>query len=338
MDSYSALRCNSPSFCYLFIDSSSICHALSNDTRSLPCSITSLPVLQKVQFTLSKFLFLIIFIFNDKDLSLKSSQETSKQVQALHSRQYCSLQGNNNTCVFFFFFLRKVALDAAIFGSTQIFAITAGQWILQLHRARYFLVWLLSKLITQTRDYPCLPEVEGKHALIRPGPPAQLLSLCMIPLCKVCCMWERGRKRQCKKGIRERKWWRKAEIEGGPSPLEKQKTDSQRSPASRHHPADVQWPLVVHPASLHWGSCLHTSHQLTGKNRYNTQIFLLPARSSCEFWLCWLNSNVQFIVLNFDSYRISDVSEKTKPSSRFYNSSISLFDASLLLILPWSQW
>lgn len=149
----------------------------------------------------------------------------------------------------------------------------------------FFLVWMLNKHITQTKDYPWLPEVEGKHALIRQGPLAQLLSLCMIPLWEVCCIWERGRKCQCNQIILERKRWRKAEIEGGPSPLEKWKTDYQQSPVVCHHLADVRWPIVVHPANLCWGSCLLTYHQVTRKKGV-TQIFLWLAISSCEFWLC----------------------------------------------------
>jgi len=65
------------------------------------------------------------------------------------------------------------------------------------------------------------------------------------------CDAVRGRKHQCNKIIPERKRQRKAEIEEGPSPLEKQKTASQESPVSRHHPFHVRWPLVVHPANLH---------------------------------------------------------------------------------------
>ena len=42
------------------------------------------------------------------------------------------------TCVIFDFFPRKVALDVAIFGSTQTFATTASRCILQLHKARFF--------------------------------------------------------------------------------------------------------------------------------------------------------------------------------------------------------
>jgi len=67
--SFSALHCNSMSFCYIFIDPSSIYRALFSDSRSLPCSVISLSMLQKMQLTLGEFLFLIFFIFNDKDLS-----------------------------------------------------------------------------------------------------------------------------------------------------------------------------------------------------------------------------------------------------------------------------
>lgn len=53
-------------------------------------------------------------------------------------------------------------------------------------------------------------------------------------------------------------------------------------------------------------------------------------------WPVNFNSAVQFIVLSVDSYRISDVSEQTK--LQILLSTISLFDASLLFILPRSQW
>lgn len=155
---------------------------------------------------------------------------------------------------FFFFFPQKSCIRCCYIWKYTDIRYYCQSMNLQLHRARWFLVWMLSKWITPTRHYPCLPEVEGKHALIRQGPPAQLLSQCMMPLRKLCCIWERGRKCRFSKDIPERKRWRKAETEGGPSSLVMQKTEFQPSPVSCHHPADVQWPLVVHPANLHLGA------------------------------------------------------------------------------------
>lgn len=39
-------------------------------------------------------------------------------------------------------------------------------------------------------------------------------------------------------------------------------------------------------------SCSHMDHHLTGNNRHNPKIFLLPAGSSCEFWLCLFNVQI----------------------------------------------
>lgn len=52
--------------------------------RSLPHSIISMFTLQKMQFTVSTFLFLMVFIFKGKDSSQKSQTKTGKGVQALH--------------------------------------------------------------------------------------------------------------------------------------------------------------------------------------------------------------------------------------------------------------
>lgn len=74
-----------------------------NDARSPPCSVIYLCC---KSCNLHSAIFnshdLLTQIFNDKNLSLKIQPKASKQVQTLHSRQYCFLQGNNNHwCGFF---------------------------------------------------------------------------------------------------------------------------------------------------------------------------------------------------------------------------------------------
>lgn len=136
---------------------------------------------------------------------------------------------------------------------------------------------------------------------------------------------------QCDKDIPEGKKKIKSGMWEGLSALEKHKTDSQQSPTSYHQPS-VKWPLV---------SC--ASCQPTPKERSH-MYQLLPAKpgithgssSHQHGWPVNFDSAVQFIVLSVDSYRISDVSEQTK--LQILLSTISLFDASLLLILPRSQW